>query len=53
MPTFKCSQCKQHKDEGEYDSDRHGVLGKSCRACLVCCFILLNIENNANSGNTY
>lgn len=36
MPTFKCSQCKQEKDEGEYDQDRRGVLRKSCRACLVC-----------------
>ena len=35
MPNFKCSLCKQDKDEGEYDSDRRGMLRKSCRACLV------------------
>ena len=33
MPNFKCSLCKQDKDEGEYDSDRGGRLRKLYRAC--------------------
>lgn len=35
MPTFRCSQCRQEKDEGEYDTDKHGILRKSCYICLV------------------
>jgi len=33
----RCSRCRRELDVGEFDSDGHNGLRKSCQNCLVCC----------------
>lgn len=49
MRTFRCLQCRQEKDERESDTDKHGILRKLCRTCLVGYYTISNKTSMKNA----